>query len=302
MPTSTEPNTVRKHWSNRTILAVLIIGLVVTGVLLSVFATPTVYASTKKFTPYSTPVSESSNGQSGTTSMEVTDMNGGITMVPWNQPNVLFNGTVTARGFSASPDAVSFVESNSSGAIEFKAVFPSTVGFFLFPSYSVDINVYFPSSSNIFGSIQVTDTNGNIEASTLSATSIKIGTTNGNVHASIGSTRSVTLTTISGRVDLTCFECVNATATTTNGGITARLSTVVPTGSYAMTSTNGNVDVSLPSSSSCKLGANTTNGAISTSGLGLSAQAGTTLNATLLTGSATVNLKTVNGSITITGV
>lgn len=226
MPSPTQPSTVRRSSLNRLILIVLIVGVVVAVVLLSMFATPTAYASAKKFMPYSTPASESSNGQSGSISMEVVDVNGEITMVPWNQASVLFNGTVTARGFSASHDTVSFVVSNSSGAIVFKALFPSPVGFFLFPSYSVDINVYFPSSSNIFGSIQVTDTNGNIDAPTLSVTSIKLGTTNGNVHASIGFTRSVTLTTTSGGVDFTCLECVDATATTTNGGITARLSTV----------------------------------------------------------------------------
>src|SRR5207244_5760634 len=79
-------------------------------------------------------------------SMTVSNTNGGVTVSSWAQAYVMLNGTVTARGFGSSPDAITFVMSNSSGNIVFQVVFPSS-NFFFGASYSVDVHVYTPSST-----------------------------------------------------------------------------------------------------------------------------------------------------------
>ncbi len=87
--------------------------------------------------------------------------------------------------------------------------------------------------------------------------------------------------------------------TTTNGSVTMGLSTLSLGGSYAATSTNGNVNLTIPVLASCKITPNTTNGSVSSSGLGVQLTNHTAT--TLGTGSAVVNLTTTNGSIAITG-
>jgi DUF4097 and DUF4098 domain-containing protein YvlB len=77
------------------------------------------------------------------------------------------------------------------------------------------------------------------------------------------------------------------------------LSTLSLTGSYVVTTTNGNVNLTLPTVASFKITPNTTNGAISSTGLGGQLTNHTT--ATFGTGGAVVNLTTTNGSITVTG-
>src|SRR5467141_123065 len=164
--------------------------------------------------------------------MTVSNTNGGVTVSSWSQAYLKVNGTVTARGFGSSPDAITFVESNSSGNIAFQAIFPAS-NFFFGASYSVDIHVYTPASAQ-FNTVQIV-------------------TVNGNLQVSIISTSSLTLTDTNGSVNLTCTLCGSATVTTTNGSVTIELSTLSLDGSYIVTSTNGNVSLTLPVLASCKI-------------------------------------------------
>jgi putative adhesin len=288
----------KKPGISRTLLVVIIIviavGAVVTVVAASLFLGPSLSVTKKNFTPYQSPVSQSSSNPS---SMTVSNTNGGVTVSSWSQAYLMVNGTVTARGFGSSVDAITFVESNSSGNIVFQAIFPPS-NFFFGASYSVDIHVYTPASAQ-FNTVQIVTVNGDLQVSSISASSLALTDTNGGITASNISATSMTATDTNGSVNLTCASCGIATVTTTNGSVIMNLSALSLAGSYVVTSTNGNVNLTLPAVASCKITPNTTNGTVSASGLGV--QLTNHATATIGTGSASVNLTTTNGSITVTG-
>src|SRR5437870_3587693 len=138
--------TVEKPGLSRTMLVVIIlmvvVGAVVAVVAASLFLGPSLSVTKKNLTPYQSPVSQNNNPSS----MTVSNTNGGVTVSSWSQAYLMINGTVTARGFGASPDAITFVESNSSGSIVFQAIFPAS-NFFFGASYSVEVHVYTPAST-----------------------------------------------------------------------------------------------------------------------------------------------------------
>jgi DUF4097 and DUF4098 domain-containing protein YvlB len=287
--------TVKKSGFSRTMLVVIILVVVVGAVVAaSLFLGPTLSVTKKNFTPYQSSVSQNSNNPS---SMTVSNTNGGVTVSSWSQAYVMINGTVTARGFGSSPDAITFVESNSSGNIVFQVVFPSS-NILLGASYSVDVHLYAPVSAK-FNSVQIVTVNGDVQVSGISASSLTITDTNGGITASNISATTMAATDTNGAVSLTCTSCGGVTVTTTNGSVTMGLSMLTLGGSYTVTSTNGSVNLTLPILASCKITPNTTNGSVSASGLGV--QLTNHVTATMGTGSAVVNLTTVNGSITATG-
>ena len=289
----------KKPGFSRTVLVIVIlvvvIGAVVAIVAGSLFLGPSLSVTKKNFTPYTTPVSQSSSNPS---SMMVSNTNGGVTTSTWSQAYLMINGTVTARGFGSSPDVITFVESNSSGNIVFQAIFPVSSSFFFGASYTVDIYVYEPASYQ-FNTVQIVTVNGDLQISSISATSLTLTDTNGAITASSITATSTTITDTNGSINLTCATCGSATVTMTNGGVTMDLSTLSLTGSYVVTTTNGNVNLTLPAVASFKVTPKTTNGTISSSGLGVQLTNHTT--ATFGTGSAVVNLTTTNGSIIVTG-
>jgi len=288
---------VKKPGLSQTMLVVIILavvlGAVVAVVAASLFLGPSLSVTAKTFTPYQSSVSPSSNPSS----MTVSNTNGGITVSSWSQAYLMVNGTVTGRGFGSSPDAITFVESNSSGNIVFQAIFPAS-NFFFGASYSVDIHVYAPASAQ-FNTVQIVTVNGNLQVSSISTSSLTLTDTNGAITSSNISATTMTATDTNGSVNLTCTLCGSATVTTTNGSVTIELSTLSLGGSYIVTSTNGNVSLTLPALTSCKITPNTTNGTVSSSGLGV--QLTNHAPSTIGTGSAIVNLTTTNGSVTVTG-
>ena len=276
------------------IILVIVIGAVVAIVSASLFFGSSLSVTKKNFVPYTTPVSQ---GSSSPSSMTVSNTNGGVTTSTWSQAYLMINGTVTARGFGSSADAITFVESNSSGNIVFQAIFPVSSGFFG-TSYSVDIHVYEPASYQ-FNTVQIVTVNGDLQIASISATRLTIIDTNGAITASGITATRMTVTDTNGSINLTCTVCGSATVTMTNGGVTMDLSTLSLTGSYVVTTTNGNVNLTLPAIASFKITPNTTNGTISSTGLGV--QLTNHATTTIGTGSAVVNLTTTNGSITVTG-
>jgi Putative adhesin len=269
------------------------VGAVVTVISASLFLGPSLSVTKKNITPYQSSVSQGSSPSS----LTVSNTNGGVTVSSWSQVYLMVNGTVTARGFGSSVDAITFLESNSSGSIVFQAIFPSSNSFFG-ASYSVDIHVYTPASAQ-FNTVQIITVNGEVQVSTINASTLTLTDTNGDITASNISVTSMTATDTNGSVNLTCASCASATVTSTNGSVTVDLSTLSLSGSYILTSTNGNINLSLPALASCKITPNTTNGSVSTSGLGF--QLTNHTPATLGTGSAVVTLTTTNGSIVVTG-
>jgi DUF4097 and DUF4098 domain-containing protein YvlB len=288
--------TAKKHGLSRTMLVVIILVVVIGGVVAaSLFLGPSLSVTKKNFTPYQSPVSQSSSNPS---SMTVSNTNGGVTVSSWSQAYVMINGTVTARGFGSSPDAITFVESNSSGNIVFQVIFPSS-NILLGASYSVDVHMYTPVSAK-FNTVQIVTVNGDLQVSSISSSSLTVTDTNGGITASNISATAMTATDNNGSVNLTCTSCGSATVTTTNGSVTLGLSTLSLGGSYTVTSTNGNVNLTVPALASFKITPNTTNGSVSASS-GLGVQLTNHVTTTLGTGSAIVNLTTVNGSITVAG-
>ena len=266
----------KKPGFSRMLLVVIILVVVVGAVVAaSLFFGQSLSVTKKNFTPYSTPVSQSSTDPSWLT---VANTNGGVTVSTWSQPNVMINGTVTARGFGSSPDAVTFVESNSSGRITFQALFPSSNSLFG-ASYTVDIHVYAPSSYQ-FNTVQIVTANGNLQVPNINATSLSLIDTNGDITASN-------------------IIAVGVAVDATNGNVMMDLSSVASGGAYSLTTTNGNINLTLPTVSSCRMTASTTNGSVSASGLGV--QLTNHIPVTLGSGGADVSLTTTNGSITVTG-
>jgi hypothetical protein len=287
--------TVKKRRVSRTILVATILVVVVVAVLAtSLFFGPSLSVTKKTFTPYQSSVSQSSSNPS---SMTVSNTNGGVTVSSWSQVYLMINGTVTARGFGSSPDTITFVESNSSGNIVFQVISPSS-NFSFGTSYSVDVHVYTPVSAK-YNTVQIVTVNGDLQVSSISASSLTLTDTNGGITASNISATTMAATDTNGAINLTCTSCGSATVTTTNGSVTSGLSALSPGGTYTVISTNGNVNLTLPVLASCKITPNTTNGSVSVSGLGVQLTNHST--ATMGTGSAVVNLTTVNGSITVTG-
>jgi hypothetical protein len=276
------------------VILVVVVGAIVAIVAGFLFLGPSLSVTKKNFTPYTTPVSQSSSSPS---SMTVSNTNGGVTTSTWSQAYLMINGTVTARGFGSSPDVITFVESNSSGNIVFQAIFPVSSSFFG-ASYTVDIYVYEPASYQ-FNTVQIVTVNGDLQISSISATSLTLTDTNGAITASSITATSTTVTDTNGSINLTCASCGSTTVAMTNGAVTMNLSTLSLAGSYVVTTTNGNVNLTLPAVASFKITSNTTNGTISSTGLGVQLTNHTT--ATFGTGSAVVNLTTTNGSITVTG-
>ncbi|TMI21323.1 DUF4097 domain-containing protein [Candidatus Bathyarchaeota archaeon] len=289
----------KKPGFSRTVLVIIIlvvvVGAVVAIVAGSLFLGPSLSVTKKNFTPYTTPVSQSSSSPS---SLTVSNTNGGVTTSTWSQAYLMINGTVTARGFGSSPDVITFVESNSSGNIVFQAIFPVSSSFFFGASYTVDIYVYEPASYQ-FNTVQIVTVNGDLQIPSIRATSLTLTDTNGVITASSIIATSITVTDTNGSINLACASCGSATATMMNGSVSMDLSTLSLTGSYVVTTTNGNVNLTLPAVASFKITPNTTNGTISSSGLGVQLTNHTT--ATFGTGSAVVNPTTTNGSIIVIG-
>ena len=249
------------------------------GVLFALIYQSSAIVTTKNFS-YITAADQSSNY-----TLEVTNINGAVTLAPWGQANFLINGTVTAKGLGSSPAQVNLVNSSMNGNIIFQAQFPNNAVFLISQTYSVKINVFIPLSVHI-SKLVVDNVNGRVQATGLNVTGASISSSNGDI-------------------DFNCSNCGSGgfSAQTTNGNIAGTFSTPIMAGNYTMSSQNGNVQVTLPSSSSFKLTASLVNGNIQPTNLVLSNQTKTStqIMATVGTGIADVKLSTVNGQITITG-
>ena len=269
-----------KRSFNRWVIAIVILVIVVVGVLFGLIYQSSAVVSTKNFS-FSVPANQASNYYT----LQVTNINGDVSLAPWGKDSFLINGTITAKGLGSSPAQVNFVNSSMSGEIIFQAQFPNNAVFLISQTYSVKINVFVPLSVRI-GKLVVDNVNGLVLASHLNVTSASLSAENGDI-------------------DFGCSSCGSEgfSAQTTNGNIAGTFSSPITNGSYTMSSQNGNVYVTVPSSSSFKLTAMLVNGNIQTPNLALSSEAKTStqVTATLGTGTANIGLSTVNGQITIKG-
>jgi hypothetical protein len=265
---------------NRWIIGIVILVIVVMGILFGLIYQSSAVVSTKNFS-YSTTANQPSNYYT----LQVTNINGAVTLTSWPQDSFLINGTITAKGLGSSPTQVNLVNSSAGGNIIFQAISPNNAVFLVAQTYSVKINVFVPISVRI-SKLVVDNVNGLVQTSSLNVTGASLSSENGNIN----------------------FGCLNCgdggfSAHTTNGNIAGTFSTPIIGGNYTMATQNGNVQVTVPSASSFKLTASLVNGNIQTTNLVLSSQTKTStqVTATVGTGTADVRLSTVNGQITITG-
>ena len=270
--------------SRRTVIAIVIILVValgsIFGFLVYAASTNSTVVAKKNFS-----YPEQPGPSPGSTSMSIVDVNGNINLVTWTQTSILINGTVTARGLSANPSNVLLVESHdSSGGINFYVQFPNQQSFFVFQNYEVSITIYVPSGL-LFGGVKIATVNGGVSVQAISANNLGLTTTNGEIN-------------------FHCGTCGNVTATTTNGSVTGTFSSALLSGTYTLTTVNGSASVTVPSVSSFKLDAKTTNGSVTTTGLTLTnlvVQTSSHVSGTIGSGNATMVCTTVNGSITVMG-
>jgi hypothetical protein len=265
---------------NRWIIATVIIVVAIMGILFGLIYQSSAVVSTKNFS-FSTPANQASNYYT----VQITNVNGAVTVASWGLDSFLINGTITAKGLGSSPSQVSLIESNTTGNIVFQAQFPSNAVFLVSQTYSVKIKVFVPSAVRI-GKLVVNDVSGLVQAFDLNVTGASFSSENGDI-------------------DFNCVFCGSGgfSAQTTNGNIAGTFSTPVIAGNYTMATQNGNVQVTIPSTSSFTLTASLVNGNVQTTNLALSNQTttGSQIAATVGTGTAILKLSTINGQITITG-
>ena len=265
---------------NRWIIAIVILVIVVMGILFGLIYQSSAVVSTKNFS-YSAAANQPSNYYT----LQVTNVNGAVTLTSWSQDSFLINGTITAKGLGSSPTQVNLVNVSADGNIIFQAISPNKAVFLVAQTYSVKINVFVPLSVHI-SKLVVDNVNGLVQASSLNVTAANFFSENGDI-------------------DFSCSICGTGgfSAQTTNGNIAGTFFTPIIAGNYSMATQNGNVQVMIPSASSFKLTASLVNGNIQTTNLALTRQTKTStqLTATLGIGTADVRLSTVNGQITING-
>ncbi len=216
------------------------------GFLFSLIYLSTVEVSSKTFS-FSEPVSQGGGSNGSSNSLLISDVNGAVNIVPWSLNAVLINGTVTAKGFGTSPSVVGLTNSSTNGNIVFRAVFPNTASLFLSQSYTVNVDVFVPSTIR-FSSVQATTVNGGVQVTGLNATVASI-------------------TTVNGLVSVNCLYCDNVTTSVTNGSVSASFAALVNGGLYSMSTVNGDVTMTVPASASFKFTASTVNGSVQYPGL-----------------------------------
>ena len=244
------------------------------GVLFSLIYYSTAVVSSKPFS-YSPPVGSY-------TTLSISDVDGLVSIIPWSQPSILINGTLTAKGLGSSLSSIVLGNSSSDGTVAFKANFPTSSGILFSQTFTAAINVYIPSAER-FASIEVSNVNGGVQLENINST-------------------GTTVTTVNGNVLLNCQYCVNATALSTNGNVTGTFSTLVNGGNYNLTALNDNINFTAPNSSSIHLSAKVLNGSIycyMTQCPHTTYQGESTL--AFGTGEADASLNSINGQITITG-
>lgn len=213
------------------------------------------------------------------------NVNGHVNVTSWDQPRIRVHAVKTvSRGDDprSALNALKVEMTPRDGGVTVHTVYPShgSVGFldFLTGNWSdakVEYDVTVPRSM----SLDVETTNGTIEVNGVSGL-LKVETTNG----------SIRLDRCAGNVD----------AETTNGRVTAELLSVDRTRSNRLTTTNGKIVLTVPSSLAADIDASTTNGSID-SELAVTTQSigRHSLRGAINGGGAALRLRTTNGSIEI---
>lgn len=213
------------------------------------------------------------------------NVNGHVNITSWDQPRIRVHAVKTvSRGDDprSALNALQVQITPRDGGVSVHTVYPNhgSVGFldFLAGNWSdakVEYDVTVPRSM----SLDLETTNGAIEVNGVSGI-LKMETTNGSVRLE---------------------RCAgNVNASTTNGRVTAELLSVDRTRPNRLSTTNGKIVLTVPSSLAAEIDASTTNGsidselAVTTHSIGRHS-----LRGTINGGGAELRLRTTNGSIEI---
>ena len=201
------------------------------------------------------------------------NVNGRVTVEPWNQKSVRIEAEKAATSEAALEDIKIEVQGEGD-RVDVKTRFPRHG--FLSGSGKVDYLIRLPAGArvevrSVNGGVNVTGVEGPVEASTVNG-SVRINDSAGQVRVS-----------------------------TVNGSIHAGYRKVVPDGNHSYSTTNGSVTLYLPSDAIGEFDAQTVNGGISTEfPLEVSGRIGRRhLHGRLGEGRARFNIHTVNGSVKV---
>lgn len=213
------------------------------------------------------------------------NVNGHVNVRSWDQPRIRVHAVKTvsrADDPKGALDALKVDIQPAAGGVTVHTTYPKSTGIgvldFLTGNW-VDSKVEYEISVPRSMSLDVETTNGAIEVDGVSGT-LKIETTNGHIR----------LDRCAGNLD----------ATTTNGRIEAELLTVDRDRTNRLSTTNGRVVLTVPTTLAAEIDASTTNGSID-SELPVSTRTISrhSLRGTINGGGAPLRLRTTNGSIEI---
>lgn len=134
-------------------------------------------------------------------SVQVTNVNGLVTLSTWTGNRALVNGTITATWVGATPDQVVLGLTNANGMISVSPAYPASIGG---RGYMLDLNIFLPIAVNLT-SLTVTATTGNVQLSNLNVATASIYTTTGSVSAAfrtVSPSGSYTLSSDQGGISL----------------------------------------------------------------------------------------------------
>ncbi len=218
-------------------------------------------------------------------SFALDNVNGHVNVTSWDQPRIRVHAVKTVSRSDDPRSALNALKveiTPRDGGVSVHTVYPNhgSVGFldFLAGNWSdakVEYDITVPRSM----SLNVETTNGAIEVNGVSGT-LKIETTNG----------AIRLDRCAGSVD----------GETTNGRITAELLSVDRAQTNRLSTTNGKIVLTVPSSLAAEIDASTTNGSIDSELAVTTHSVGRhSLRGTINGGGAPLRLRTTNGSIEI---
>ncbi|HEY2324634.1 MAG TPA: DUF4097 family beta strand repeat-containing protein [Thermoanaerobaculia bacterium] len=213
------------------------------------------------------------------------NVNGHVNVTSWDQPRIRVRAVKTvsrADDPRGTLNALRVEMTPRDGGVSVHTVYPKhgDLGFVdFFTGNWVDAKVEYDVTVPRSMSLNVETTNGTIEVNGVSGL-LKVETTNG----------SIRLDRCAGNID----------ATTTNGRVTAELLSIDRTHANRLSTTNGKIVLTVPSSLAAEIDASTTNGSID-SELAVTTHSIShhSLRGTVNGGGAELRLRTTNGSIEI---
>ena len=173
----------------------------------------------------------------------------------------------------------------------------------MYIGYSTNTKVYLPSNATAEQlTLQTTNGNENIYGP-LNAFNMSLSTTNGNIGTSGVTNGTMNAATVNGNVDVAAINLLSCNEDTVNGNLQLTISDIIRSGSFSLDSVNGNQDMFINGNSNATLSLSTVNGNVVATNLVIDTtlSSSRTLLGTRNGGGASVDMKTSNGNIRITG-